>query len=295
MRNSQPAGHDQWLQVGLHHHINRSLKGIPRLIFSTTILNMSLWQTCLNGSVSAFGTTQSAFLILFTTVILLVPQRATVRRITGLLALSALTYILQETFFQLSSNPHWRAAAAPLFWIQFLSASEIVLVSRVDAACFSASRRQSRTATTAVQAMEAIALLWNLRRVGTRWQVKTLSATPRTGPASSSRTLFVLTRLTTTLLAYLVLDIMISGPSPNAVLVSYEKETLFAPDSLSLEDFIFRIIGTVSFWLSTALINLLMSNSVAIFSVLVGLSAPKDCPPLYGSIGEAYSVRQFWG
>ncbi len=295
MKTPQPAGHDQWLQVGLHQHINRSLKGIPRLMFSTTILNMSLWQTCLNGSVLAFGVTQSAFLILFTIVILLVPQHATVRRLTGLLALSSLTYILQETFFQLSTNPHWRAAAAPLFWIQFLSASEMLLVSRVDAAYFSASRRQSRTATTAVRAMQVITLLWNLRRVGTKWQVKTLSATPRSGPGSSSRNSFLLTRLTTTLLLYLVLDIMVSGPSPDSVLVSREKETLFEPGSLSLEDFIFRIIGTVSFWLSTALINLLMSNTVAIFSVLVGLSAPKDCPPLYGSIGEAYSVRRFWG
>ena len=97
------------------------------------------------------------------------------------------------------------------------------------------------------------------------------------------------------MIAYLVLDIMISGPSPDLVMVSPQKETLLKLSYLSMDDVLFRTIGTVSFWISTALVNLIMANSVAIFSVLAGLSSTADCPPIYGSFGEAYSIRRFWG
>lgn len=244
----------------------------------------------LDASVLAFGTVEFAFLIFFTVVILRVPRQATVTRFTGLVALSALTYMLQGTILHMCRNPHWRAAAVPLAWIQFLSASEMVCVSCVDAACISASRGGSKA-----QAIQVVALLWNLRRVGTRWQVKNIPASSSSGPASSSRARFVLRRLTTTFLAYVILDIMVSGPAPDLALVSPQKETLFKLSCLSLDDIIFRTIGTVSFWLSSALINMVMTNIAAIASVISGLSSPADCPPLYGPIGEACSIRRFWG
>ena len=256
---------------------------------------MPSWPPFLDGSALPYGVTQLAFLIIFTIVILQVSRHATVIRFTSLIALSTLTYMLQEMFFKLCKNPHWRAAATPLVWIQFLSASEMVWVSRVDFANILASRDESRADTIVAPAIQVIALLWNLRRVGTRWQVKNTPAISSSGPASSSRAHFVLRRLTTTFFAYLVVDIMISGPSPDLVLVSPQKETLFQLNYLSLEDIVFRIIGTISFWITTALINLIMSNSVAIFSVLVGLSSPTSYPPLYGPIEKAYSMRQFWG
>lgn len=256
---------------------------------------MSSWLPWLNDSALVLGTTKFAFLSLFSVIILLVPREATLLRFTALVALSALTYILQETFVQLCKNPHWRAAATPLLWIQFLSASEMILVSRVDSADISTSRVEPIARTIAAQASHVIGLLWNLRRVGTRWQVKNVPASSNSGPASRSRARFVLRRLTTTMIAYLVLDIMTSGPSPDLVMVSPQKETLLKLSYLSMDDVLFRTIGTVSFWLSTALVNLILANSVAIFSVLAGLSSTADCPPIYGSFGEAYSIRRFWG
>ena len=255
---------------------------------------MPSWPLRPDGSVLTLIFTELAFLLLCSILILLVPRRATATRFTSLIALSTLTYMLQETFLNTCGNPHWRAAAAPLLWIQFLSASEMILVSRVDSVDVSAIRGGSNPGTFATQAIQVIALLWNLRRVGTRWQVKNVPASSSGGLATRSRTRFLLRRLTTTFFAYLVLDIMISGRSPDLALVSPQKETLFKLGSLPLEDVVFRIIGTVSFWFSTALINLVMANGIAIFSVLTGLSTPSDCPPLYGSIWEAYSIRRFW-
>ena len=256
---------------------------------------MAPWPLDLDGSVFTFGTTYLAFLILFTGIILLVPQHATITRTASLVPLSTLTYMLQETIMQLCKNVHWRAAAVPILWIQFLSASELIWVSRVDSAHIPARRGNPKAETIPSQAIDVIALLWNLRRVGTGWQVKNIPASSNSGPKSTSRLRFVLRRLTTIILAYLILDMMISGPSPDLALVSPQKETLFKPSDLSTEDVVFRIIGTLSFWLSSALINLIMTNGAAILSVLSGLSSPADCPPLYGFIGEAYSIRRFWG
>ena len=253
------------------------------------------WPLDLDGSVLAFGTTYFAFLTLFAGIILLVPQHATITRSASLVPLSTLTYVLQETVMQLCKNSHWRAAAVPILWIQFLSASELIWVSRVDSGNIPARRGNPKAKTILSQAIDVIALLWNLRRVGTRWQVKNIPASSNSGPESTSRLRFVLRRLTTIIFAYLILDIMISGPSPDLALVSPQKETLFKPSDLSTEDIVFRIIGTVLFWLSSALINLIMTNCAAILSVLSGLSSPADCPPLYGFIGEAYSIRKFWG
>ena len=256
---------------------------------------MAPWPLDLDGSVLTFGTTYLAFLILFTGIILLVPQDATITRTASLVPLSTLTYMLQETIMQLCKNVHWRAAAVPILWIQFLSASELIWVSRVDSARIPARGGNPKAETIPSQAIDVIALLWNLRRVGTRWQVKNIPASSNSGPKSTSRLRFVLRRLTTIILAYLILDMMISAPSPDLALVSPQKETLFKPSDLSTEDVVFRIIGTLSFWLSSALINLIMTNGAAILSVLSGLSSPADCPPLYGFIGEAYSIRRFWG
>ena len=256
---------------------------------------MGPWPFYLDGNVLAFGFMQFAFFTLFTVVILLVPPHATVARVTSLFALSTLTYMLQNTVSQFFTNPQWRAAAVPLFWIQFMSASEWIVASRVDSAYISANRGKSTADNTATQAIQVLALPWNLRRVGTKWQVKTIPVTSNCDPTSNSRLRFVLRRLTTTLIAYLIMDIMISGPTPDPVLVSPQKGALIKLSGLSTDDVVFRTIGTISFWLVTALFNLVLTNGVAILCVLSGLSSPADCPPLYSSISEAYSIRQFWG
>lgn len=239
----------------------------------------------------AFGATELAFLALFTTVILLVPAHVTATRLASVAAVSAVTYRLQETLTQLCTNGHWRAVAAPLIWIQLLSASDLIWISRVASPSIpSGISLKSRVKTTTTNVIRTIALLWNPRRVGTRWQVKNV-------PASSggwTRARFVRTRLATTLAAYLVLDLMASAPPPNPALLSPPKATLYKIASLSSEDIIFRVIATASFGLCAALIDLVVGNTLAIGCVISGLSSPQDCPPLYGPITEAYSIRRFW-
>lgn len=247
---------------------------------------MSSWLPIDDGSAFAFGSTELIFLILFVMVILLVPGHAIFTRFISVLALSAVTYKLEEAFFRLCNNPHWRGFIAPMLCIQLMSASELVLISRVESAPISTNSASS----IVTRAARTINLLWNLRRIGTRWQVKNV---PIALP--STRAEFVRRRFITTAIAYLILDVIISGPPPPSALFGPEKRTLFQIGSLSQEDIVFRIIGTASYWFSAFLTIFIVFNITAIAFVLTGLSSPRNCPQFFGSIKDAYTMRHFWG
>ncbi|ETS78135.1 hypothetical protein PFICI_10197 [Pestalotiopsis fici W106-1] len=138
----------------------------------------------------------------------------------------------------------------------------------------------------------AIALLWNLRRIGTRWQAKNV---PCASDVVVSRASLVGRRLASTIIALTILDIMTSAPPPDPAMVGLENQSLSGMGCMSPACLAFRVIGTVSFWLSTALINLVMANTVTLLSVLAGWTLPTVCPPLYGDLLESYSIRNFWG
>ncbi|VUC37414.1 unnamed protein product [Clonostachys rosea] len=136
----------------------------------------------------------------------------------------------------------------------------------------------------------AVGLLWSMRRIGTRWQVKTAASTSQT-----SRAGFIFTRVATTLAVYLFVDFLVSMPPPDPSLVQISKASLFSLHELTTEDIIFRVSMTIAYWVSTGVLVLFMNNLGAIVSVLLNLSTPEDCLPLFGSFLDAFTVRRFWG
>ncbi|KAK1970769.1 hypothetical protein LY78DRAFT_209769 [Colletotrichum sublineola] len=168
-----------------------------------------------------------------------------------------LSYALEQECLRFMRNSHWRAIAAPLIWIQLLSASDMVLVERASSLDFrpQAKNPAEFLARNKTALFRVLSLLWNLRRVGTRWAAKNTPAAPRQRPVE-----FVCQRAATVLVAYLVLNILVSSPAPDAALIGQQKETLWNMQALSREDLIFRVIGTVSFWISVALLLLIISN-----------------------------------
>lgn len=233
---------------------------------------------------------EAAFSSFFALILLKSTARATKRRITGVAILGAVTYTMEQWIVAIclaSGRVAWAATAASLLWTQFLSASELALVSRVDASTLPAENGPFGAAASAA------GLLLNMRRVGTQWQVKNVPSTA--GLQTQTRTAFVLRRAAVTLIAYLFVDVVVSMPPPDLALVQVDKATLFSLHTLTVEDVIFRFIMTVSYWITTGTLILFMNNMGAIVSVLLHLSKPADCPPLFGSFSEAYTVRRFWG
>lgn len=244
------------------------------------------------------------FLTCFTSIVLGTAARSTFIRTIGLVLLAATTYAIERLVVPLclsNGRPHWAATVASLLWVQYLSASELIIVSRIDASQLPFAPRGSKTKVTksgnkslVASIRSAIGLLWNMRRVGTPWQVRNVPSVQ--AQLSTSRFMFILQRLVATVLAYLFVDVVVSLPPAEAAMIAPEKAALFkGVTGLDVGDIIFRTIMTASYWITTGVLNLFMTNTGAIVSVALGLSQPKDCPPLYGSFADAYTVRRFWG
>lgn len=263
-----------------------------RFFLTTSIIQKMMSQTPDSGLLGlAFVCTEAVFLALFAYTLLQTPSQLILKRFMGVLMLTALTYTMESAIVPIcarQSRPHWAVTAASLLWVQLLSASELLLVSRVSAVELSSPSRSSIS-----NARSAIGLLWNMRRIGTPWQVKNVPSTK--GLEKQSRPEFIFRRATVTILAYLFVDFIASMPPPEPALVQPDKASLFPQHGLSIDDVIFRTIMTFSYFLTTAILNLFMTNVGAIFVVLTGLNKPTDCPPLYGSFSEAYTIRRFWG
>ncbi|KAI1322174.1 membrane bound O-acyl transferase family-domain-containing protein [Xylariaceae sp. FL0255] len=231
------------------------------------------------------------FYSLYSFLVVTTSKEARMLRLSGVLVMAYLTKTLAESLAQLLANPRRSSAIVPLLWIQFMSASEIMGVSRVQADELIVKENRS----VGRRFSAALGLMWNFRRIGTKWQAINFQ-NAAIGARTPPKPVFLLERCVTTTLAYAILQVMLTLPPPDARLIDTGKETLaFGLDSVSQEDAIFRAIVTVSFWISTALINLVMSNTMAILAVFANLNSPADCPPLYGDFFKSYTVRNFWG
>lgn len=251
-------------------------------------LPLSLQKSAM-GSLLASAGVEAVFLGLFAFVVVGTASRSTKKRIAGLVILCALTILMEALLVPLCQGvgrPHWAATIASLLWIQFLSASDLVIISRVHSAQLLRLQGGRFGAGSA-----AVVLLWSVRRVRTPWQVKNVPVTL----VNQSRAGFVLKRVAVTLLAYLLVDAVVSMPPPEAVMVQANKASLFSVHQLDVGDLIFRSSTTAGYWLTTGILVLFMNNVGAIVAVSLGLSSPGDCPPLFGPFSEAYTIRRFWG
>lgn len=242
------------------------------------------------GSVCA----ETAFVGTFVFLVLRTPPHAANKRIAGLAVLGAATYAMERLLVQLCLNngrPHWAAVLVSLLWVQLLNASDLLVVLRVDDARLSKLRGQDPG--TAARVRSAAGILFNSRRVGTPWLARNTPST--TGLGSQTRAAFSFTRLAVTIPAYLFVDIMTSLPAPDPAFVQADKATLLRINSLTVEDIVFRLATTISYWVTTGIVLMVMNNTGAIVGVLSGLCRPVDCPPPFGSFLEAYTVRRFWG
>lgn len=277
---------------------------------------------------TASAAAELLFLTVYVLTVLYTPRHAVALRLLSLAALAGTSWALLGPLTSLLAVPQLRAATLTFCGIQLLNASDILLLLRADAVAVSelctraharapaptAGRHGSCSSNgggggttpakplapepksggagppgTAALAAKAAGLLWNLRRVGTPWEVANLA------PARpESRARFLLRRGAWTLLAYLGLEVLLMQPPPDAALVAPGKETLFEWGRLTAEDVVFRVAGTIGMGVSVSLLNLIMANVANLVAVGVGASRPEECPTLNGRIGEAYTVRKFW-
>ncbi|KAL5051325.1 hypothetical protein BDW71DRAFT_51780 [Aspergillus fruticulosus] len=145
----------------------------------------------------------------------------------------------------------------------------------------------------------AYAMVWNGRRVGTKWQVVP------THPFDPDRPDYIPSR--TTFLAHRLLAIILGGtvlyffgwPPYQFAFPSYiteeRKEVLLDEFNFALSALPSRFWLSMSFILSLSTIQRVNYNLLSVIAVTLRLSDPEDWPPMKGPFLGTWSVRRFWG
>ena len=143
----------------------------------------------------------------------------------------------------------------------------------------------------------ALDTVFSVRGVSKPWQVKNVPRFSSTDPSYvPSRRAFLLRKLALILLCFMIYDLLAAQPPPEERLVAASKQPFFRRfHDMTSEELGFRIACTLGFWISTAALLNLFTETFAFVVVFLGISKPAAWLPSFDSPTEAYSIRQFWG
>lgn len=243
------------------------------------------------------GFLSATYFTIFALTLVLSSKKALFARLGATVAMAALLYVFCATQVSGIHSPAQRAPTLTMLWVSYVSAAEMLLLSRVDAADLSElSSKESRKESgrqgprTASLAWNALCLYFNFRRSGTRWAIRNI---PRREPQSTMR--FVATTAPLWIAGYLVMNLIDLAPLPELYLVAEKNQTLLHIWELSAEAAIFRLVSCIMFWTGTMFLIWLSYYGGALVTLLLGLSTPAAWPPLFGPLESVNTLSGFWG
>ncbi|KAI2707625.1 hypothetical protein CBS147332_6683 [Penicillium roqueforti] len=200
--------------------------------------------------------------------------------------------------FGSSGSPTWCQAITQLV-IATLQATNLLLLNPLVNSDISRDAKSTRNFGSRLLA--AFRLLTQTRAVNTHWQVKNVPSHPkyylRRGMQVPTWGRFLLRQLAIVAWQCLVLDIV------QTVSIQQARERgLYQPASLEVKwivpvgQWAERIATHLSIWfIVNRLIGDLAYRVLSIFFVVIGLDSPADWPPAFGSMADAFTLRNFWG
>ncbi|KAJ5372302.1 hypothetical protein N7517_004308, partial [Penicillium concentricum] len=200
--------------------------------------------------------------------------------------------------FGSSGSPTWCQAITQLV-IATLQATNLLLLNPLansDISCRAKSIQDFGSSLVA-----GFRLLAQTRAVNTDRQVKNVPSHPkyylRRGMQVPTRARFLLRQLAIIIWQCLVLDVV-----QTVSLHKARERALQEPASLEIEwivpkaQWAERIATHLSIWfVVNRLITDLAYRVLSIFFVGIGLDYPADWPPAFGSMADAFTLRNFWG
>ncbi|ORY62093.1 membrane bound O-acyl transferase family-domain-containing protein [Pseudomassariella vexata] len=236
--------------------------------------------------------------IFVATFVLTLPR--TLGQFVSVVLLTVMTFCLQQAFSSWCQNGSIKALALPFLFMQLGSALDLLFLSHASPKDLRHAHRDGTDRLLSWSAVgqirKALVLLWNWRRIGTKWEVKTIPWSPINAKAAPSRGEFLRGRLLTFLVAYLLMDLITFMPPPDAQLITVQKQALFSRLSeLSPEELISRVMLTCATGFSAFVQITLLHSAVSFAAVAIGLGKPAEYPPMFGSFLESYTLRRFWG
>lgn len=194
------------------------------------------------------------------------------------------------------------AGFACTYWTQYLISAILLQENFEDHGPLQEGSRLAKRGDDSVLARIKFGLFTtgSTRNVGTNHEVKGVPPFSKKDPAYvPSRSAFLLQRGFLALFAFLVVDLMTASPpdiSQNAITFSRAKVPFFTRlNEITAEEFKARVIVSAGQYIGIYFVTTLLHSVISFLAVLSGAFEPKDWPPLYGSITEMWSLRQFWG
>lgn len=135
----------------------------------------------------------------------------------------------------------------------------------------------------------------------TRWAVKNIPAfSERDAAYIPSKCAFIFTATTKLFLCILLIALLDFMPKST----TDEKTNLFSSQKIpfftrlvdvSDTEILIRVASVLGYWFVQYLIIQAAYYTLALPSVILGLTESKEWPPVFGSVGDSYSIRNFWG
>ncbi|KAH8179226.1 membrane bound o-acyl transferase family protein [Sarocladium implicatum] len=152
--------------------------------------------------------------------------------------------------------------------------------------------------------VRTVGFLYNLRGIGTRWQINKINPQPsfltkHSSDNKPSRVRFLLRQICIIAWQWLFLDLLYEGalqqtPEERFAVLGTDLEFIYS--GLTAEQWVHRSIVGFCGWLGPARVFLdLPYRIVSVVSVTLGLSNADKWPPVFGSVSDLQSIRSFWG
>ncbi|KAJ6087134.1 hypothetical protein N7467_006048 [Penicillium canescens] len=200
--------------------------------------------------------------------------------------------------FGASGSPEWCQAITQLI-IVTMQALNFLLINSMDSQ--EISRGAKGIQTCGSQLTTALRLLGQTRAVNTPWQVKNVPSHPqyytRRGMAVPRRGRFLLRQFAFAAWQYLVLDIVQTIAQQQAMGNNPQEPVSSAIEwTVPADQWVERIGTHLSIWfIVNRLIGDLAYRFLSIIFVGIGFDSPSDWPPAWGRMGDAFTLRDFWG
>ncbi|OAX78874.1 hypothetical protein ACJ72_06815, partial [Emergomyces africanus] len=211
-------------------------------------------------------------------------SKGSILRIVGFPCVAAAGYFLFTSSLTFSNNAIYNGSLAMVPFIPLVHCINLLFLNPIDPQ----------------DSILGISVGPNLRGISTPWQAKNTPAFPvYYGGGCPERFPFLLRQTAIIIWQYLVLDIFGAAgsvQSPEESQMLYGPGSEFAYLSATKEQWIARISTSLvsNFIMSRMMIDS-VSRLTSIIFVGLGLSSPSEWPPLFNSMWDAYTLRNYWG
>ena len=199
----------------------------------------------------------------------------------------------------LSTSGLWNGTCAATNIIYCLHHIDLVILKRADRADLVDTSKPASAQGNAF--LRALYLCFSTRSIRSKWQLGNVPAFPSyfRNTADPGRLSFLFRTAIIFAWQYLILDLVdtvMAEQSPEEQQAAYGNGQEYVILGANKQQLATRLMTSVagSFFIGRLIMDFIY-RSMALVAVGTGISRPRDWPPFFGRMRDAYTIRYFWG